>query len=466
MTCLKFLKIPFPPILILIFASFLSFGQSNYSITGEIHGLSTKKLYLSGYYGEKLHAVDSTTTDNNGKIVLTLSPAIYTGLYRVSWGKDKFIDLILNRENVIFSTTSENPADSIQILSSSENKQFYWYEQREHLNQAKLELITPVVDYYPVKDAFYNTAAGEFESLQRSQEKVFDSLSRLYPGSYALRIIRLQKTPFLSASLTKDQRLDYLKAHFFDGVDFNDTLLLRSNAWSNKAISYLSLWGNSRYSQKQLETEFIKAVTILMDKASVNPDIDKFLLDYLLGGFDKYHMDEVITYMADHFQDPFSCEDQKIKSALQKKLDTFKKISNGKIAPDIEVPDMKGKMIKLSSIPSEYTLLIFWSSECSHCTDMMPKVKEIYDKQKPKRMEVLAVSIDTSRREWTGFIKDEKLDFLNGSDLKGFDSKSADQYNIYATPTMFLLDREKKILAKPISYRELEQALRENKLLN
>jgi peroxiredoxin len=466
MNWIRLLRILIIQELLLIFFSFFSYGQTNYSVTGEIRGLSSKKIYLSAYGGEKLHPIDSTNSDDKGKINFVLKLSILPGLYRVSWGKDKFLDLILNKENVVFVTTSENPADSVQILSSFENNLYFWYERRERLSQARLELITPIIDYYPVKDAYFTTSANEFESIQKSQAKAFDSLSRIYPDSYAVRILRLQQTPFLSSSLSKDDRVDYLKVHFFDKVDFNDTLLLRSNAWSNKAISYLGLWGNSRYNQKQLETEFIKAVTILMSAASVNPDIYKFLLDYLLGGFDKYHFDEVITYMADHFQDPFSCEDQTKKSALQKKLDTFKKIATGKIAPEITVPDIKGTTIRLSEISSEYTLLIFWSSECHHCTDMMPKVKEIYDKQKPKRMEVLAVSIDTSRSEWTGFIKEEKLDFLNGSELKGFDSKSADQYNIYATPTMFLLDREKKILAKPISYRELEQVLRQNNLMN
>jgi peroxiredoxin len=466
MTWHRFLKSPFLPALILIFTSCFSVGQINYSITGDVRDLASKKVYLSGYYGEKIRPADSTTTDGKGNFIFSLKPTVSAGLYRISWGKDKYVDLVLNKENIVFYTTSENPADSIQILSSFENNLYYWYERRESLGQAKLELITPVVDYYPVKDAYYSRSALEFESIQRSQEKVFDSLSQLYPQSYALRILKLQQTPFLSASLSKDERVEFLKMHFFDKVDFNDTLLLKSNAWSNKAISYLGLWGSSRFSQKQLETEFIKAVTIMMDKASVNPDIYKFLLDYLLGGFDKYHMDDVITYMADHFQDPYSCEDQAKKTALQKKLDTFKKIATGKIAPDITIPDLKGKMIRLSEIPAEYTLVIFWSSECSHCIDMMPKVRDIYDKQKPKRMEILAISIDTNRREWTGFIKDEKLDFLNASDLKGFDGKPADQYNIYATPTMFLLDREKKILAKPISYRELEQVLKENNLLN
>jgi hypothetical protein len=96
---------------------------------------------------------------------------------------------------------------------------------------------------------------------------------------------------------------------------------------------------------------------------------------------------------------------------------------------------------------------------------MMPKVKEYYDKQKPKRVEVMAVSIDTNKTEWTKFLNEEKLNWINVSELKGFNSKSADDYNIFATPTMFLLDREKKIIAKPISWRELDQALREQKLI-
>ena len=320
------------------------------------------------------------------------------------------------------------------------------------------------MDFYPSKDPFYKEITTQFESIQKEQQRILDSLVRVNPTSYAVRIMKLQQAPYLSASLTKDERLNYLKAHFFDKADFHDTLLLRSNIWPNKSVAYLGLYGNNRLSQKQLEAEFIKAVTALLSAASVDSDVYKFLLDYLISGFDKYHFDGVITYMADHFQDPFSCEDQARKTALQKKLDTFKKISLGKTAPDIEVPDAKGKMIRLSEIKSEYTLLIFWSSECGHCVEMMPKVRDLYNKQKPKRYEILAVSLDKDAKEWTKFIQEEKLNWLNACELKGFDSQSTDAYNIYATPTMFLLDRDKKIIAKPISFRELDQDLRDNKL--
>jgi len=335
----------------------------------------------------------------------------------------------------------------------------------ERISQAKLELLQPVVDYYPDQDAFYFNAVANYEQVQRRQESMLDSLKQAFPGSYAVKILSLYSTPFLPASLPPDSRLIFLKQHYFDNVDFNDTALLRSNAWPNKAISYLALYSSNRLAQKQLEAEFIKAVTVMLSDAGGNPEIFKFLLDYLVSGFDKYHFEDVITYLAENFQDPYSCEDQEKKSALQKKLETFKKIAIGQTAPDFEIPDTKGQPVKLSGIDVEYTLLIFWSSECGHCTEMLPKAKALYDAQKPKRYEVLAVSIDTSRSEWMQVVNEEKLSWINASELKGFDGKSADLYNIYATPTMFLLDRDKKIVAKPISYRELEVVLKQQGLL-
>lgn len=441
-----------------------AYSQGIRSIHGEIKNAGGKKVFLSGFYGEKVNRFDSVTCDVSGHFVYTLGPATPTGLYRLSIGKDHFLDLVVNNENIEFTCRGDLSADSTLFLSSDENKIYYYFLGYGRNVQAKLELLLPLLDFYPEKDGFYSQATKEYEHLQRSEKKTLDSLSALYPGSYAIRIFRIQQTPFLPSGLTKDDRIAYLKQHFLDDVDFKDTLTLRSNAWANKAISYLSLYSNNKYNQKQLESEFIKAVTVILSRASVNADVYKFLLDYFVGGFDKYHLDAVITYMADNFQDPFSCEDQARKTKLQKKLENFKKISVGKVAPDIAVPDPKGRLIRLSEIKSEYTLLVFWSSECGHCVQMMPQLKELYDKQKPKRWEVLTVSLDTSRSEWTSFLREQKLNWLNGCELKGFNSISSDEYNIFATPTMFLLDREKKILAKPISYRELEQALRENKV--
>jgi peroxiredoxin len=434
-------------------------------IDGTISGLSMSRVYLLSIYGERARAIDSTMADQVGHFRIVLGNNRLPGMYRVKWSKEGEVELIWNHEDVVFTTDDRAPADSLRILKSLENRLLQVYSAIDGRNQTKLQLLMPIVDLYPETDEFYHRAVAEFEHIQKAQKHYLDSISARYPTSYAVRMARISQPPFISASMSKEERLTFLKQHYFDQVDFNDTSLLRSMVFVNKAVSYLSLYSNNRLQQKQLEAEFIKAVTIMLGAASVNSDTYKFLLDYLVGGFDKYHFDDVITYIADNFQDPGSCEDQERKSALQKKLDNFKKLSIGKTAPELEVNDPSGKPVKLSSVTAEYTLVVFWASTCPHCVSMTPRLKELYDRQEKKLWEVYSVSIDTSKTAWTSFLAEEKLTWINVSDLKSYYGKSAEDYNIYATPTMFLLDREKKILAKPISLMETEQALRDHNLI-
>jgi len=450
--------------LLCFFILFATVSHAQNTIEGTISGLGPGRVYLLSIYGEKNKAIDSVTADVGGRFTFTLVNRL-PGMYRIKWGKEAAVDLIWNQEDIRFATAAVSPDDSLRIIVSVENRIIRDYMKLDRTNQAKLQILMQLIDFYPVKDAFYTSAMNEFEATQQRQQRYVDSLAGLYPASFAVRTAKAYQTPYVSSGLGKEERIAYLKHHYFDRFDFSDTALLRSMVFVNKAVSYLSLYSNNRLPQKQLEAEFIKAVTIMLGAASVNPVIYKFWLDYLVGGFDKYHFDEVITYIADNFQDPSSCEDQERKSALQKKLDNFKKIATGKTAPELESPDTAGKPVRLSAIDSEFTLLVFYASNCLHCANMMPRLKEIYDRQQPKRFEVMAVSIDTSRTAWTTFLRDQKLDWINVSDLKGFNGKPADDYNIYATPTMFLLDREKMILAKPISLMELEQTLRDHNLV-
>jgi peroxiredoxin len=451
--------------LIILFILFCGSLPAQNIMDGTIQGLGKNRVYLLSHYGEKITPRDSTISDTLGRFSFILEGNYLPGMYRVQWGTEGLLDLIWNHENITFSTHKLWPDDSLQIQSSLENRLYYAYSRMDRLTQSKLELIMPLVDYYPVKDSFYRIASREMERMQQAQQFSLDSLQKLYPNTLAIRIFKAYQTPFISAGMNRDERLNYLKQHYFDKVDFTDTALLRTTVFANKAISYLSLYSNNKLSQKQLEAEFIKAVTIMLSATSVNAEVYKFFLDYLVGGFDKYHFDEVITYLAENFQDPYSCEDQQRKSSLQKKLENYKKIAIGKPAPDFSLPDPKGKIFRLSAIPAEYTLLVFWSAECQHCRDMMPRLKTLYDNQKAKRFEVITVSVDTSRTNWLDIIRTGKLNWINTSDLKGFAGQAVDEYNIYATPTMFLLDREKKIVAKPISFRDLDQSLREHKLI-
>jgi hypothetical protein len=165
-------------------------AQTSYSIEGKIVLVTEGKIYLSSVFGERPRVIDSAVSDREGNFTFSLKPAMLQGLYRISWGKDKFFDLLWNRENIRLSTRSEFPADSIKFQSSVENQVYYFYLKLERLTQQKLDVLMPVIDYYPVKDGFYGIVAGEFESGQKRLFKVQDSLSGLYPSSLAVRIIK------------------------------------------------------------------------------------------------------------------------------------------------------------------------------------------------------------------------------------------------------------------------------------
>jgi peroxiredoxin len=263
--------------------------------------------------------------------------------------------------------------------------------------------------------------------------------------------------PVVEAEVPFDEQLLYLKTHSLDNVNFNDDGLIYSDAFTNKTIEYLSYYRNPQLPMGLLEKEFQTAVDSILNKAKVNDIVYKHIVEYLLDGFKKFGFDNVINYIIDNYViADVICLDEKLETALERRIQQNKLFIPGFMVPDIEIADSSGLMINLSEITTEKTLLIFYASWCPHCTDMLPQIYNLYKDQKEKKFEVIAISIDTSKTDWLNFISTNKLEWLNVSDLKGWEGKTAVDYFIYATPTMFLLDNEKKLVKTIIELNELK----------
>jgi len=173
-------------------------------------------------------------------------------------------------------------------------------------------------------------------------------------------------------------------------------------------------------------------------------------------GFEKLNLENVLRYIADNYVNTVCKSDN--STTVQRRLEAYSKMIPGQTAPDIDIPDQDNQTIKLSAIPRRYTLVIFWASWCPHCNEFMPKLKKWYD-HRGTDLEVLAISIDTVKNEWIRNIKANGYTWLNGCDLKGWNGNAAKDYSLYATPTLFLLDRNRIILAKPLLYEEFIDAV-------
>ena len=142
---------------------------------------------------------------------------------------------------------------------------------------------------------------------------------------------------------------------------------------------------------------------------------------------------------------------------LQKK---FEKTAPGKIAPDFTAKTIDGKEVKLSDYRGKIVLIDFWASWCGPCRESIPQVKKTYDKYKDKGFVVIGVSTDENRDAWVKASEQEKLEWVNVSNLTR-ECPAAAAYNIVAIPTTFLIDKEGKIAANNPHGEELEKKIEE-----
>jgi peroxiredoxin len=451
-------------LLIILLIPFVAFAQK-YSVDGTIKGLNNSKITISSFYGNEDRVIDSVFTDSGGAFSYAAPNFSETGMYRFRFAGNQYLDLILGVEKIQFTTNLDALIDDLVFESSNQNQLYYQYLKKRNLTDFKLELLTPLLTYYPKDDPFFDEVQKTFDLNAALMQSFVDDLAKNQPNQFVTRFIQSDFTPVPADITDFAARIEYMRNHFFDHVDFSDTTLLYSPVFSGKLIQYLSFYQNNRLPKEQLEVEFIKAVNHIMTVTAVNPVVYEYAMNYLIGGFESYGFNKVITYIADNINLDDNCVNTERKAELEKKVESLRKFAVGQKAPHFEVLDLQGNPINLSDMPSEYTLLVFWATWCPHCTSLIPEIQKLYSPQNKSKLEVISVSLDDSPEALSAYMDDHPADWITVADFKKWKGELVQQFDIYATPTMFLLYRDRTILAKPLSIDDLKTVLIERNIL-
>ncbi|SER87940.1 TlpA disulfide reductase family protein [Pedobacter rhizosphaerae] len=122
---------------------------------------------------------------------------------------------------------------------------------------------------------------------------------------------------------------------------------------------------------------------------------------------------------------------------------------------------LNGVPVNFSDFKGKYLLIDFWASWCGPCRAENPNVLKAYRRYKTKNFTIIGVSLDDNKENWQKAILEDKMPWLQVSDLKGFKNEIASYYGIMSIPTTFLLDPEGKIIAKNLRGESLHQKLAE-----
>ncbi|HKK63895.1 MAG TPA: thioredoxin-like domain-containing protein [Bacteroidales bacterium] len=451
--------------LLFIVTPLLLWGQDE-RIEAYISNLPDGKVYLSAFHEDKYVLRDSIQSFN-GSFYFFRDTANPGGMYRLDFGgtpsgaaerQKKYIEFIWNNESFKITADFEQLASTTSFSNSFENRLLSEFRNYELAYERKINVLFMVLDQYPPGDRYYKTTAQFFISLQHERDSFLLSFNQSAPGTLVSKLALANRSPVIPLDMKAASRQIYMQEHFFDQAMIDDPALLYLPVYNRKIIDYLMLYRESDYTFSEQQEAFKKAVDIIMANVSGNPDLRGFAVEYMLDGFESFGMEKLQTYIIETYYDETCATDE--MELAKERVKGYKKMAEGQTAEDILLRSHDNEIVQLSAIDADYTLVLFWATYCPHCVEMIPDLKKWYKSDRPDNMEVLAISIDTLKSDWTNYLKANPLPWINAHEPMGWEGKSAEDYNIYATPTMFLLDRKRTIIARPFKVRELKKVIR------
>ncbi len=203
---------------------------------------------------------------------------------------------------------------------------------------------------------------------------------------------------------------------------------------------------------KQLMENYRQFFEGMLDTCK-NPVVRLYAVSHLNPNQDIKQIKTVVDNVKKEYTSP-------VVRSISQKINKLHKFAKGQPAQDIRLPNPEGDTIALSSLEGKVVLLDFWASWCKPCRIANPKLVKAYKKYKDKGFTIYSVSLDKHKKRWVRAIKQDNLMWDNHvSDLKGWNSRAANKYNISSIPAAYLIDREGNIMAKNLRGQRLHKKL-------
>jgi len=466
--------------LITIFLSitFLSVNAQSYKVTLQAPQYKSGIAYLTYHMGKNLNIEDSAAVSNSGIAIFQAKRKLQPGIYAmVLPGKSKLVDFFVDKEQVIsVKIDTTDLLNKTVITGSKENILFEQYQKTMATKGKQWEAERTAYSQSKTKqDSLLHEA--NYNKLNKDLNEYRENIIKTQPQSMLTAVLSAMKEPPLLNPNPKDrndslQNYYYYKTHYWDGVTFMDDRILRSPFFLPKFEKYY------REIIVQHPDSIIKEADYQLLLARSSPEMYKFLLNWLTDEYinPKYMgQDAVFVHLFEkyHSKGLTSWLNEKQMETISRRAYMLMANLIGAKAGDLEMLDTSGKAATLYNVEADYIVVCFWDPNCGHCKEEVPRLDSIYKaswKQHGVKMYgvLSADSKEDVRTVWKQYIREHDL----GGWINVYQSKEMEEaekasqkpsyrqlYDVTMTPTLFLLDKEKRIIGKKLTWQQLDELM-------
>ncbi len=437
----------------------IAFGQK---VTGIFPALAHKQIKLLGYNGFNTYAIDSIQANNKGEFRLNYNKKDIGMGYLLSENGKSFLIILGKNENLKLTGINFEKPESIKFLKGKQNILFDTYAREHSRREHCLSGWDYLTKIYK-SDSLFSVQKTPKQAIKAEKKRINaeDSLflAHLPKESYVSYYLPLRKL-FSSVGIIAQYRTEELPATIasFRNIDYTDPRLYKSGLLKDALESHFWLLENSGSSMdamyKEMQTSIDGIIANLQSNESKLNDIAKHLFKLL----EKRSLFKASEYLALKLLNEKSCT---LNSDFASQLESYRAMKKGNIAPDIvfsgavSAPSYTNKKIpkKLSDIKSKYKVVLFGAGWCPHCPKALQQVTKNYTKWKAQGVEVIFVSLDDDKQVFSNFTK--PFPFISTCDFKKWESPAVKDYHVFATPSIYLLNENNKIILKPKSIDQL-----------
>lgn len=432
----------------------------NYHIDIKIKGLNDSVIYLANYYGDKTFLVDTAFRKGKNNFLFEGQKKLGGGIYIVvGQAKNSIFEfLIADSQELKFDSDMEQLIEKMKVKGSNENALFFDYLSYSNIQFKKLKQCREgLLKLSPPNDSIA-LLNKQIDGLNADINDYKESIIEAYPNAFITHLFKAMKSPEVSPEEVKTDSIaafNYYKKHYWDYIDFTDDRLIRTPVFHNRVDYYFTSIAHPNPDSLWVE------IDSFLHKLPENSEMYKHSLWFLTVKFDeskRIGYDALLVYFADNYY--ANGKAKWLNSGVIKNIIAeAKKRRNvliGKQAPNLVMQNLNGTPVSMYNIKKDFTLLYFWDPNCGHCQIETPQLKAFYDKYAEKyNLEVYAVCADADLVEMKDYIEKNKLDWINVNGPRSYTQDFHELYNMYSTPTLFVLDKDKKIIVKQIKTEQL-----------